>query len=274
MFWKAKNNRIRIGDSTMDYISFGTGSDTLIVIPGLGDGLTTVKGMAVPMALAYHKFAKDYKVYFFSRKNDLSPGYSTRDMAEDQAEAMKLLGIKRAKVWGVSQGGMIAQYLAIDHPELVERLVLTVTSSRQNDIIKNAVSSWISMAEKNDYKHLMIDTAEKSYTEKYLKKYRLLYPILGAIGKPKGFSRFLIQADSCIQHDAYPEIEKIGCPTLVIGGDDDKIVGVSASVEIAEKISNSELYIYKGLGHALYDEAKDFNSRILRFFAGGSEQAE
>jgi pimeloyl-ACP methyl ester carboxylesterase len=111
----------------------------------------------------------------------------------------------------------------------------------------------------------MIDTAEKSYSEKYLRKYRLLYPILGKWGKPKDFSRFLIQAKSCITHNAYLELDKIACPTLIIGGECDKIVGVEASKELADKIKKSALFIYSGLGHAAYEEAKDFNGRILDF---------
>ena len=117
MFWNAQNGSVSIGDTDMDYVSFGKGRDALIMLPGLGDGLTTVKGMAIPMAITYRMFACNYKVYIFSRKNYLPEGYSTRDMARDQAEAMKKLGISKAKVVGISQGGMIAQYLAIDFPE-------------------------------------------------------------------------------------------------------------------------------------------------------------
>ena len=267
MFWNAKNGRIGIGDTDMDYISFGKGKTVLIMIPGLGDGLTTVEGMANIMALTYRMYARDYKVYMFSRKNHLEEGYSTRDMARDQAEAMRKLGISKAMVLGVSQGGMVAQYLAIDHPELVEKLVLTVTLSKQNDTVKNVIDRWMGFAEQDDYKSIMIDTAEKSYSEKYLKKYRPFYFILGKAGKPKSFDRFLIQANACIGHDAYGELEKIPCPTLVIGGEDDKIVTGEASVEIAEKIPGSELFMYEGLGHGLYEEAKDFHKRVQSFLS-------
>lgn len=265
MFWNAQNGSVSIGDTDMDYVSFGKGRDALIMLPGLGDGLTTVKGMAIPMAITYRMFACNYKVYIFSRKNYLPEGYSTRDMARDQAEAMKKLGISKAKVVGISQGGMIAQYLAIDFPELVEKLVLAVTLSKQNEMVREAVTKWIGMAMQGSYKDLMIDTAEKSYSERYLRKYRRLYPLLGKIGKPKDFSRFMIQATSCIGHDAYAELENIICPVLVIGGDNDRIVGVNASYEIADKIKDCELFIYKGLGHAAYEEARDFNKRVQNF---------
>lgn len=265
MLLNAKNGAVTIGDTEMDYISFGKGIEILIILPGLGDGLTTVKGMAISMAMVYRMYAKDYKVYIFSRKNHLTDGYSTRDMAKDQAAAMKILGITKAKVLGVSQGGMIAQYLAIDYPELVDKLVLTVTLLKQNKDVQAVIGNMIKLAEKGNHKELMIDIAEKSYSENHLKKYRLFYPLLGKIGKPKDYSRFFIQAASCVQHNTYEKLKNIVCPTLIIGGEDDKIVGVAASIELADKIKDSELFIYKGLGHAVYEEAKDFNNRVMSF---------
>lgn len=265
MFHNAKNGSVKIGDTEMDYISFGRGQKKLVMIPGLGDALKTVKGSSVAFAIAYREYAKDYKVYVFSRKNKIKEGYSTRDMAKDQAEAMKILGISAASIMGVSQGGMIAQYIAIDYPELVERLVLAVTVSRQNKTVQCVISNWIAMADSNDYKSIVIDTAEKSYSANYIKKYRLLYPILSRVGKPKDFSRFIIQANACIHHNAYNELNRIKCPTLVIGGDSDKVVGENSSQEIAERITDSKLFIYSGLGHGTYEEAKDFSSRVLEF---------
>ncbi len=151
MFYNAKNGRLLIDDTYMDYISFGYGSKTLIVLPGLGDGLKTAKGMALPFALMYRSFARDFKVYFFSRKNKLPSHYSSREMAKDQKRAMDLLGIKRADIIGVSQGGTIAQYLAIDYPEAVNRLVLAVTFSRPNDTVKSVMKKWTAYAKKGDY---------------------------------------------------------------------------------------------------------------------------
>ena len=130
MMFHAKNGTLRIGNTEMDYIRFGKGQRVLIMLPGLGDGLRTVKGTAVPMAFAYREFCKDFTAYAFSRKNELPQGYTTRDMARDQAEAMEQLGIQKADIFGVSMGGMIAQYLAVDHPEKVGKLILAVTAGR------------------------------------------------------------------------------------------------------------------------------------------------
>ena len=267
MFYGARCCKAVLDNDTMNYIMFGKGTKPLVILPGLGDGLSPVHGQlqAVIFAINYKKFAEQFKVYIFSRKNSLKENYSTRDMAEDQAEVMKTLGISKAYVMGVSQGGMIAQYLAMDHPELVEKLVLAVTLPGPNETMRKTVNGWKKMAEEGQYKNLMIDTAENSYSAEYLKKYRVFYPIRGRIGKPKDFERFLIQADSCLRHDARSELDRIKCPTLVIGGSCDKIAGADASVELNEKINKSELIMYQGLGHAAYEEAEDFNDRVIRY---------
>lgn len=267
MLYYTHNGSVAIGDSEMDYISFGKGNRNLVMLPGLGDGLSTVKGMAFIFSVMYRIYAKEFTVYVFSRKNHLPEGYSTREMAKDQADAMAALGISKASVLGISQGGMIAQYLAIDYPDLADRLVLAVTGSKPNETIEHVVGTWMEMAAQGNYKALMIDTAEKSYSESYLKKYRWLYPFLGKIGKPKSFQRFLIQAASCITHNAHDELNKILCPTLIIGGDCDKIVGIASAPAMAEQIKGSELFLYKGLGHAAYEEAKDFHGRVLDFLS-------
>ena len=265
MLYNAENGTVQVGNTDMDYIAFGSGSKVFIMLPGLGDSLRRIKGTAFWVALAGHKYAQDYRIYMFSRRNNMEEGYSIREMARDQAEAMKALGISKAYVMGVSQGGMIAQCLAIDYPELVEKLVLVVTLSRQNETIQKVVTEWIEMAKECDYRDIMLDTAKKSYTEEFLKKNHWVLPLVGQIGKPKDFSRFLIQARACMNHDVYDELEKIQCPTFVIGGDSDKIVGAFSSKELAEKIRDCKLLIYKGLGHGLYEEADDFISNVLEF---------
>ncbi|MDR0952269.1 MAG: alpha/beta hydrolase [Oscillospiraceae bacterium] len=267
MFRNAKNGLIITGDTTTDYIAFGKGEKLLILIPGLGDGVKTVKGMAIPLAWAYRRFVKDYRVFGFSRKNDVPDGYSTRDMAGDLAEAMEALGIHKASVFGVSQGGMIAQYLAIDYPDKVEKLVLTVTLAKQNETIQSVIGNWMKMASRGDYHGLMMDMTIKSYSDKYLKRNKFFLSFLGRVGKPKNFHRFLVQAEACLKHDAYAELDKISCPVLIVGGSRDHIVGSDAAPELAEAIENSETLIYEGLGHAAYEEAEDFQQQLFEFLS-------
>ncbi len=261
----AKNCAMELPGGTVDYIRFGRGPKTLVMIPGVGDGLKTVKGMAIPFAVLYRSLAKDFTVYVFSRRRDLSAGMTTRDMAEDLNSAMEALGLRASAVVGVSQGGMIAQYLAINHPDKVAKLVLTVTLSRPNAVVRQVIADWIGMADRGDYRAIMLDTAERSYSPGRLRQARLEYRLLGSVGKPKSFERFRIQAASCVTHDAYDLLEHITCPTLVIGGKEDRIVTGQASREIAERIPDCRLYLYDGLGHGLYEEAPDFLRRVSDF---------
>ena len=261
----AKNCVLDLPTGTVDYIRFGNGPKPLVMIPGVGDGLKTVKGMALPFAFLYRSLAKDFTVYVFSRRRILAPGMTTRDMAEDLNSALDALGLSSVALVGVSQGGMIAQWLAIDHPDKVEKLVLTVTLSRPNATVQDVIAGWIRMSDRDDYKGIMLDTAERSYSEKRLKQSRQEYRLLGSVGKPKSFERFQIQAASCVTHDTYDLLDQIGCPTLVIGGKDDRIVTGQASVEMAERIPDCELTMYDGFGHGLYEEAPDFLKRVSDF---------
>ena len=76
MLYAAKNGTA----AGADYIRFGRGKKNLILLPGLGDGLRTTKGTALPMALYYRRLTGEYTVYMFSRKRELSEGDTTRDL--------------------------------------------------------------------------------------------------------------------------------------------------------------------------------------------------
>ncbi|MBR5521577.1 MAG: alpha/beta hydrolase [Oscillospiraceae bacterium] len=264
MLYNAKNGVIHVDDHDMHYIRFGTGKKTMIMIPGVGDGFKTVKGTALPFAYAYRRFARDFTVYVFSRRENLPAGFTTQNMAEDTAKAMDILSIKSASIVGVSQGGMIAMHLAADYPEKIEKLVLAVTAACANETIGTVVTSWIDMAHRDEFKNIMIDSREKSYTEKYLKTYRMAYPFIPLM-KPSSLDRFIIQAQSCLSHDATGKLGLIRCPVLVLGRAEDKIVTGDASRHIARSIPGSVLHIWPGYSHGVYEEAKDFNSRVLDF---------
>ena len=260
-----KSDCVTIGNTDMQYVAFGKGRKNLVVLPGLSDGLATVKGKARILSQPYKSYLKDWTIYMFSRKDDMPEGYSIREMAEDQATAMKGLGIGKACVLGVSQGGMIAQYIAIDHPELVDKLILAVTAPNANEIVTEAVTEWIGMASRGEHTSLILDTAEKTYSEAYLEKNRKFFPALAKLTKPSSYDRFMRNAEAILEFDARSELSKIGCPTLIIAGSDDKTVGTDAGDEMNKGIKGSEIYVYDGLGHGLYEEASNFYDLVFGF---------
>lgn len=263
MLWNLKEGKVTLQNVQTDYISFGSGNKNLIMIQGLNTN--GIKGGGLSVAYMYRMFAKEYRVYMFERRPNVTDGITVRDMASDIAVAMDTLEIKKADVFGVSQGGMIAQYLAIDRPDLVNKLVLAVTLSKNNDTVKSVIHNWITLTEQGKIKELVEDMSVKMYSDAYIKRYQLFMPLLTLLQKPKDEERFIILSKACLTCDAYDELDKIKCPVFVIGGKRDKIVGQDACEEIAEKLG-CEIYLYNELGHAVYEEAKDFNQRVYNFF--------
>ena len=262
---RAKNGTLRISTDTMHYIRFGRGSKILIMLPGLGDGLTTVKGTALPMALMYRMFSDAYTVYMFSRRNHLPEGYTTRDMADDLKHAMDALGVHQADLFGVSMGGMIAQHFAAAYPSRVRKLVLAVTCASPTPLLNESISEWTALAKSGDHTALMDSNVRRMYSPAYYRKNKWLIPLMGRITKPKSYERFLIQASACLTHDASDLLSRIAAPTLVIGGEKDIALGADASREIAAAIPGAALRMYAQWGHAVYEEAKDFNQSVLDF---------
>ncbi|MBR3330459.1 MAG: alpha/beta hydrolase [Mogibacterium sp.] len=271
MLYNARNENIRFNGHDCDYISFGSGDDVLIMLPGVGDGFRTAKGVAVPFSVMYRCFAGDFKVLVFSRRNRMFKGFTTEDMADDLAVIMEKLKTGSAHIFGVSQGGMIAQQMAIRHPEKVKSLVLAVTAPRPSDLMRESLGLWLQMADRGDYRGIMLDTAERSYTGAYLERGRKLNNLI-ALAKPKDYERFRILCESCLAHDAYEDLKKINCPVLVIGADRDMVLGGEASEEIASAMPGAELYMYEGYSHGVYEQAKDFNSRVLEFLLRQKER--
>ena len=262
MLYNAKEGKLHIGEVSFDYIQFGSGKKNLLMIQGLNTN--GIKGAGLSLAYMYRIFAKKYTVYLFDRRDEVYEGISVKDFALDIAAAMDKLGLKNADVFGVSQGGMIAQYLAMERPDLVNKLVLAVTASRNNTTMETVVRNWITMTEQGDFKALVSDMAEKMYSDEYVKRYQFFMPLLTLLQKPKDVERFLILSKACLTCNAYEVLDKIQCPVFVIGGKQDKVVTGVASEEIAEKLG-CEIYMYEKLGHAAYEEASDFNQKVLDF---------
>ena len=260
-----KGKTLNFNDKSMDYVTFGKGKKPLVIIPGLGDGLYTVKGMAMTFSITYRILAERYKIYVFSRINELRQEYTTRDMAADVAEALEILKITSAYVMGISQGGMIAQWLVADFPEKVQKLVLAVTTAKLGNLGRERISCWLNLIQTGTYKDLMIDIARHSYTTKFFGKFKYLYRIMGIFGRIKDIKRIDIQAVSCLKHDSLAFLEKINCPTLIIGAENDDVLGLDGSLRLHQHIKDSQLTILPECGHALYEQNKDFQKRVSVF---------
>ncbi len=252
------------GDLEMEYIKFGNGEKSFVIIPGLS--IHSVMNSADAIKEAYKDFSDDYTVYVFDRPKNIRDGYTIENLSDDTAKVMKGLGIKNAYIFGASQGGMIAQCLTINYPDLVSKLVLGSTLSKPNDNFLKVAGNWISLAKEKNEDELLKSFVEDVYSKNTLDAYEDTL-----ISSNKGISdeeyeRFIILANSCLTFNVYDDLTKIKCPVLVLGCDGDKAVTPLGSKEIADKL-NCEIYMYdESYGHGVYDEASDYKTRLLDFF--------
>lgn len=261
--YNAENKTVMLpSGAEIYYARFGRGSKQMVMIPGLN--IVDMNGTAGNLAYFYRRFTKEFTVYVFDRRNGRDPECTISSMAEDLAGAMIALNITNAYVVGVSQGGMIAQYLAAEHPELVKRLVLGVTASKTNPLMISAVDEWLSMAENGDMQGVLIKSYDKMYTEKQMKLYRRLIPFMMKFTKFMSIERFADHARAIYTVDSYDFLDKIKCPVLVLGAELDRITTADSSKEIADKLG-CKVHIFPNEGHAAY-LSKEFNRMVYDFF--------
>jgi 3-oxoadipate enol-lactonase len=117
---------LKVRDLDMYYEVHGTG-DPLVLIGGLGNDISEWEWMVQWCAQTHRVLAFDNRGAGRTGKPDIP--YSIEMMAADTAGLMTELDISHATVLGVSMGGRIALALALDHPELVARLILVSTSA-------------------------------------------------------------------------------------------------------------------------------------------------
>lgn len=259
-----KNQTLLLEQESVHTASFGRGPKHLVILSGIGDALKSVKGMALPLSFMYRIFKDDFTVTFISRKITKT-SQTTKDMAIDLKRTLDLLKIEKCSLLGVSMGGMIAQHFAALYPQTLEKLVLVSTSSRPNKVLDETIDEWVFHLKEDEYLSFMDSNLKRIYQKSYYSKNKFLIPFVSFFTKPVHYDFFLMHAKACKEHNAYDVLKDIQAKTLIIGGKKDECLDYQESVILHENIKDSILYTYEHLGHGLYDEAKDFNERVLNF---------
>ena len=253
---------------SMNYFRFGQGKKTLVILPGLS--LESVMNYADAVAESYNLLAEQFTIYVIDRRNELPAVYSIYDMARDTAMALQALGLEQADFFGASQGGMIAMVIAAKYPELVRKLVLGSTSACVSDAQYRVIESWIQLAKAGKATDLYLAFGEAIYPQEVFRQYQVLLSESAKNVTSEDLARFAILARSLKDFDAADHLRDITCPVLVLGSEDDHVLGAEAAVHLAEQLNirpDSELFMYDGYGHAAYDTAPDYKARMLHFLA-------
>ena len=254
----------------MQYFKFGTGKKIFVIIPGLS--VQSVMGSAEAVAEEYDIMKDEYVTYVFDRRENIEAPYTIHDMAEDTVKVMKSLGIERCNLFGASQGGMIAMDIAINHNEMVNKLILGSTSSHVTKEQAETVGRWIEIARTGDAVKLLLEFGKNLYPMAVYEQYKDYFIENGKKVTEAELKRFIVLAGSIKDFNVTERLSEIDCPVLITGAFEDAVLDSDSTMEMAEKLDHRpdfKLFMYNGYGHAAFDTAPDYRERLYKFLKGG-----
>lgn len=255
------------------YLRVGDGPGTLLVVPGLDDALfdgsySLLEARATAWTL--RRYTEAYTVYVVSRPRGLDPEASIEEMAADYVRVLEeRLG--PAPVVGFSMGGLIAQEVARDRPDLVDRLVLGVSGCRLAEGSRETGRRLRWYALEDEWVELRATLFEAMYTGRRRRLYPALARSVGRLRPPEPADPgdVLASIEAVLAYDSCDRLEEIESRTLVIGGDEDPFFPESVLRETHEGLPDAQLALFRGGRHGvLLERSEGFDGWTLDFLAG------
>ena len=262
--------KIQAGSIQINYDIFGEGEPLLLI---MGFGMPGAAWLPSLPLLGSFKC-----IYFDNRGTGLSDKpegpYTVEQMADDASNLLKALKIPKAKVFGVSMGGMIAQELVLRHPEQVERVVLGCTTPggpnakmASPEVIQTLMTGFKTMQ----------SNAEKAfdiimpvlYPDAFIKAHPEIKQMMlaGAAMMPPTPPETADRAMAGIMtFNAYDRLPQIKCPVMIVHGEADVLVPPENAHVIKSRVPQAQLYMIPGAGHGF--QAIDpigIHGRIVEF---------
>lgn len=186
------------------------------------------------------------------------PPYTLNDMARDTVGLMDALGISEAHIVGASMGGMIAQIVAIEHPERVKSLtsIMSTSGDRALPGPKGKVLRALLRPRPRD-KALAV------------RRYMEMFRLIGGGGYPPTEAELLVRVEGAVRRSYRPDafarqliaiqtapsrvrkLRGVRAPTLVLHGSDDPLVPMAGGEDTAASIPGARLRVVPGMGHFL-----------------------
>jgi pimeloyl-ACP methyl ester carboxylesterase len=241
----------------LPYDRFGAGPRQVVVFPGLLFENKPVSSVSARAMLGPFRFLeRDFTVSVVNRRPQLPQGATIADMAADYAAMISTEFGGPADLIGVSTGGSIAQQLAIDHPELVRRLVLYSAAHCLGDVGRRFQQRQAELASKGRWGTAVAESlAFMLLPRRGFGRYatwpaRWLFALVGALARrPEDPSDFLTTIAAEDAFDCGDRLGNIRAPTLVIAGARDPFYSPALFRETAAGIPGARLALLPRGGH-------------------------
>jgi len=264
----------KAGDVELSYERGGSGPP-LLMIMGLGGTYAHWDERFL------EDLKRDYDVIIYDHR---SVGESTRvsepftiaQLAEDASALLAALAIGGAHVLGFSMGGMVAQELALAHPEQIDRLVLASTycGGAESKRTRSDALKRLAEAGASGDRDLATQVAwEINVSPRFAENepaHERFFEI--ASRRRVAFVVLRAQVNAIMAHDTSERLPSLALPTLVIHGTADEMVPVANGELIASLIPDSRLELLDGAGHLFFWEAPESAAQLVRSHIGGSER--
>ena len=225
----------------------------LLLIMGLGYARWCWDPIVEPLARSHRVITFDNRGI---GESDKPPGpYTAAQMAADAVAVLDGHGVERADVIGTSLGGMIAQELALAHPERIDRLVLACTTpggdraapfpARFIELMAEAPAQETRVALRRFVENALAPGAPIALVDQLYER-RLADP-----PDPAGWQA---QAAAGTTYDGYDRVAAIRAPTLVVHGTEDNVVAAANAEILGRLIPNARVELLEGCGHLFFWE--------------------
>lgn len=246
-------------------------SEPLLLIRGLGSTCDGFKAQVDGLSPHFRVISLDNRCV--GRTEQPQEPFTIADMADDTAALLDAIEVESAHVFGVSLGGMVAQELALRHPNRVRKLVLACTHAGPRTATR--APEWAINIFNESVNKPRPEALRNSVPILFAKKTVIERPelieetlaVMANNNQPK--SSYLLQLGAVMKHDTIDRLNQIIHPTLVMTGTEDTLVDPANSRIIAERIPGARLVEFQETGHVFFTEkADEVNRALIQFFKG------
>ena len=194
--------------------------------------------------------------------------YDLEQMAADAVAVLDAAGVDSAHVIGASMGGVIAQIMAVRHPERVRSLVLACTACRHLGWRRELLEDWAALAQAQGMRAFAAENMRWLVGPRALRRFWPAFGVLTPLAISAPAHSFVSQVNAILDMDDSVRelLHTVDVPTLVLVGSQDILTPQADSEEIAELIPDAELAVVQGGAHGFMVEAFGaFNKLVLEF---------